>query len=133
MGFEPQIRKIVTQIRPDRQTLMWSATWPKEVSVVAKDFLQYVILDINTTHNTQHTIHNTQHNTQHTTHNTQYTTQNTHDTQHNTLCKSYRPSLFYDSEPVQINVGQLGVAANPRVTQLIDIVKGDAEKREKYE
>ena len=29
MGFEPQIRKIVSQIRPDRQTLMWSATWPK--------------------------------------------------------------------------------------------------------
>ena len=26
-----QIRKIVSQIRPDRQTLMWSATWPKEV------------------------------------------------------------------------------------------------------
>lgn len=23
MGFEPQIRKIVDQIRPDRQTLMW--------------------------------------------------------------------------------------------------------------
>ena len=62
MGFEPQIRKIIDQIRvsvnlalksvylasscmylpsyplcptptlqPDRQTLMWSATWPKEV------------------------------------------------------------------------------------------------------
>ena len=31
MGFEPQIRKIVDMIRPDRQTLMWSATWPKEV------------------------------------------------------------------------------------------------------
>ncbi|KAJ2286285.1 ATP-dependent RNA helicase dbp2, partial [Coemansia sp. RSA 2706] len=30
MGFEPQIRKIVDQIRPDRQTLMWSATWPKD-------------------------------------------------------------------------------------------------------
>ena len=28
MGFEPQIRKIVSQIRPDRQTLMWSATAP---------------------------------------------------------------------------------------------------------
>lgn len=26
MGFEPQIRKIVSQIRPDRQTLLWSAT-----------------------------------------------------------------------------------------------------------
>jgi hypothetical protein len=31
MGFEPQIRKIVGQIRPDRQTLLWSATWPKEI------------------------------------------------------------------------------------------------------
>ncbi|RXG53328.1 putative ATP-dependent RNA helicase DDX5 [Armadillidium vulgare] len=39
MGFEPQIRKIVDQIRPDRQTLMWSATWPKEVQTLANDFL----------------------------------------------------------------------------------------------
>uniref|UniRef100_A0A8D0APM1 RNA helicase n=1 Tax=Sander lucioperca TaxID=283035 RepID=A0A8D0APM1_SANLU len=40
MGFEPQIRKIVEQIRPDRQTLMWSATWPKEVRQLAQDFLR---------------------------------------------------------------------------------------------
>ncbi|PNG99538.1 ATP-dependent RNA helicase DBP2 [Tetrabaena socialis] len=40
MGFEPQIRKIVDQIRPDRQTLLWSATWPKEVQAIARDFLQ---------------------------------------------------------------------------------------------
>jgi len=40
MGFEPQIRKILSQIRPDRQTLMWSATWPKEVQTLARDFLQ---------------------------------------------------------------------------------------------
>ncbi|KAL0249184.1 hypothetical protein GEMRC1_004417 [Eukaryota sp. GEM-RC1] len=41
MGFEPQIRKIVGQIRPDRQTLLWSATWPKDGSVrnLANDFL----------------------------------------------------------------------------------------------
>lgn len=39
MGFEPQIRKIVDQIRPDRQTLMWSATWPKEVQQLARDYL----------------------------------------------------------------------------------------------
>ncbi|VDD89816.1 unnamed protein product, partial [Enterobius vermicularis] len=39
MGFEPQIRKIVSQIRPDRQTLMFSATWPKEVHNLARDFL----------------------------------------------------------------------------------------------
>ena len=35
MGFEPQIRKIVSQIRPDRQTLMFSATWPKDVQKLA--------------------------------------------------------------------------------------------------
>lgn len=39
MGFEPQIRKIVSQIRPDRQTLYWSATWPKEVEHLARQFL----------------------------------------------------------------------------------------------
>lgn len=39
MGFEVQIRKIVGQIRPDRQTLMWSATWPQEVQQLARDFL----------------------------------------------------------------------------------------------
>jgi hypothetical protein len=39
MGFEPQIRKIVAQIRPDRQTLLFSATWPKEVQRLAADFL----------------------------------------------------------------------------------------------
>lgn len=39
MGFEPQLRKIVSQIRPDRQVLMWSATWPKEVQKLARDYL----------------------------------------------------------------------------------------------
>ncbi|KQK03166.1 DEAD-box ATP-dependent RNA helicase 20 isoform X3 [Brachypodium distachyon] len=39
MGFEPQIKKIVSQIRPDRQTLYWSATWPKEVEQLARNFL----------------------------------------------------------------------------------------------
>jgi ATP-dependent RNA helicase DDX5/DBP2 len=40
MGFEPQIRKIVSQIRPDRQTLMWSATWPREVQALSREFLK---------------------------------------------------------------------------------------------
>ncbi|KAF5730885.1 DEAD-box ATP-dependent RNA helicase 30 [Tripterygium wilfordii] len=40
MGFEPQIRKIVSQIRPDRQTLYWSATWPREVETLARQFLR---------------------------------------------------------------------------------------------
>lgn len=39
MGFEPQIRKIIEQIRPDRQVLMWSATWPPEVKNLAEEFL----------------------------------------------------------------------------------------------
>jgi len=39
MGFEPQIRKIIDQIRPDRQTLMFSATWPKEVRKLSEEFL----------------------------------------------------------------------------------------------
>jgi ATP-dependent RNA helicase DDX5/DBP2 len=38
MGFEPQIRKIISQIRPDRQTCMWSATWPKDVRQLASDY-----------------------------------------------------------------------------------------------
>jgi len=40
MGFEPQLRKICSQIRPDRQVLMWSATWPREVQQLAQDYLQ---------------------------------------------------------------------------------------------
>ncbi|EEF49276.1 dead box ATP-dependent RNA helicase, putative [Ricinus communis] len=40
MGFEPQIRKLVSQIRPDRQTLYWSATWPREVETLARQFLR---------------------------------------------------------------------------------------------
>lgn len=57
MGFEPQIRKIVDQIRPDRQTLMWSATWPKDVQRLAYDYLKDYIqvnvgsLELSASHN----------------------------------------------------------------------------------
>lgn len=47
MGFEPQIRKLVGQIRPDRQTLMWSATWPKEVQMLARDLCKEEPVHIN--------------------------------------------------------------------------------------
>jgi ATP-dependent RNA helicase DDX5/DBP2 len=40
MGFEPQLRQIISQIRPDRQTLMFTATWPKEVRQIAQEFLR---------------------------------------------------------------------------------------------
>ncbi len=47
MGFEPQIRKIMGQIRPDRQLCMWSATWPKEVRQLAADYLNdYIQVNI---------------------------------------------------------------------------------------
>lgn len=30
----------LVQIRPDRQTLLWSATWPKDVQAISKEFLK---------------------------------------------------------------------------------------------
>jgi len=47
MGFEPQVRKISSQIRPDRQTLMWSATWPKEVQRLAYELCREAPVHIN--------------------------------------------------------------------------------------
>eukprot|EP00347_Sterkiella_histriomuscorum_P006916 403350942 len=38
MGFEKHIKKILGNVRPDRQTLMWSATWPKEVEELARSY-----------------------------------------------------------------------------------------------
>jgi len=51
MGFEPQIRRIVEQdnMMPtgQRQTLMFSATFPKEIQMLARDFLHdYIFLAI---------------------------------------------------------------------------------------
>jgi len=62
MGFEPQIRKIVSQIRPDRQTLMFSATWPKDVQKLANDFLKDMIqvnigsMELTANHNIQQIV-----------------------------------------------------------------------------
>merc|ERR1719230_350656 len=47
MGFEPQVRKITSQVRPDRQTLMWSATWPTEVKRLARDICKEDPVHIN--------------------------------------------------------------------------------------
>jgi ATP-dependent RNA helicase DDX46/PRP5 len=63
LGFEPQVNKIVDNIRPDKQTVMFSATFPRQMeqlarrvlnkpieitiggrSVVCKDVEQHVIL-----------------------------------------------------------------------------------------
>lgn len=39
MGFEPQLRQIIPKTNPKRQTLMWSATWPREVRDLAYSFM----------------------------------------------------------------------------------------------
>ncbi|KAA6428079.1 MAG: RNA helicase DRH1 [Trebouxia sp. A1-2] len=39
MGFEPQIQRIVKTIPRQRQTLFFSATWPKEVKAIASQFV----------------------------------------------------------------------------------------------
>lgn len=51
MGFEPQIRRIVQgEDMPgveDRQTLMFSATFPRDIQMLAKDFLKdYIFLSV---------------------------------------------------------------------------------------
>merc|ERR1719428_1462425 len=58
MGFEPQMRKIVSQTRPDRQTLMWSATWPSEVQNLARDFCKEDPIHINIGSQTLSACHN---------------------------------------------------------------------------
>ncbi|KAI3402834.2 PRP5 [Candida oxycetoniae] len=40
MGFEPQIQKIFSQIRPDKQTVLFSATFPRKLETLAKRWLQ---------------------------------------------------------------------------------------------
>jgi len=40
MGFEPQIRKIVGRLPSERQTLMFTATWPSAVRKLASEFLR---------------------------------------------------------------------------------------------
>eukprot|EP01105_Mastigella_eilhardi_P013186 TRINITY_DN2997_c0_g1_i7.p1 TRINITY_DN2997_c0_g1~~TRINITY_DN2997_c0_g1_i7.p1 ORF type:complete len:370 (-),score=84.93 TRINITY_DN2997_c0_g1_i7:118-1227(-) len=39
MGFEQHMHRIAAQIRPDRQTLMFTATWPEEIQRISNDFL----------------------------------------------------------------------------------------------
>ncbi|XP_064613626.1 ATP-dependent RNA helicase DDX42-like [Liolophura sinensis] len=39
MGFEPQVRSIANHVRPDRQTLLFSATFRKRVERLARDIL----------------------------------------------------------------------------------------------
>ena len=40
MGFEPQIRSVVAKIPTERQTMLFSATWPREIQALAFEFLK---------------------------------------------------------------------------------------------
>lgn len=40
MGFEPQIKMIIQNVRPDRQTVLFSATFPKQIEKLAKTVLR---------------------------------------------------------------------------------------------
>ncbi|KAI9800096.1 MAG: pre-mRNA processing RNA-helicase [Sarcosagium campestre] len=40
MGFEPQVMKIMSNIRPDRQTVLFSATFPRQMEALARKTLQ---------------------------------------------------------------------------------------------
>jgi ATP-dependent RNA helicase DDX46/PRP5 len=43
MGFSPQITAILSAVRPDRQTVLFSATFPKAVETLARKSLKYPI------------------------------------------------------------------------------------------
>jgi superfamily II DNA/RNA helicase len=40
MGFEPQVMRVIDNIRPDRQTVMFSATFPRQMEALARRILQ---------------------------------------------------------------------------------------------
>lgn len=47
MGFEPQIKRIIDQIPSERQTVMWSATWPKDVKMLAANYMRdYIQINV---------------------------------------------------------------------------------------
>ncbi|CAO1633351.1 unnamed protein product [Jaminaea pallidilutea] len=46
MGFEPQVMKIVNNVRPDRQTVLFSATFPKQMESLARKVLRNKPIEI---------------------------------------------------------------------------------------
>ena len=46
MGFEPYIRKLIDMTHPERQTLMFSATWPKAIRALAGEFLMHDVVQV---------------------------------------------------------------------------------------
>lgn len=46
MGFEPQVTKILDSVRPDRQTVMFSATFPRKMEELARRALGKNIIEV---------------------------------------------------------------------------------------
>ncbi len=44
LGFEPAIRALAGAIRADRQTVMFSATWPNSIQALAREFLSAPVM-----------------------------------------------------------------------------------------
>lgn len=47
MGFEPQMDKIMAVVPKDRQTMLFSATWPKAVQKLARNYLKDEAVHVN--------------------------------------------------------------------------------------
>mmetsp|Transcript_13137 Transcript_13137/g.41992 ORF Transcript_13137/g.41992 Transcript_13137/m.41992 type:complete len:238 (-) Transcript_13137:47-760(-) len=47
MGFEPEIKKILASTPKERQTLLFTATWPKAVKKIAAGYLKQDYLHVN--------------------------------------------------------------------------------------
>ena len=62
MGFEPQIKKTLLDVRPDRQSVMTSATWPANVRRLAQSYMKDPVtvfigsLDLAATHSVTQTL-----------------------------------------------------------------------------
>jgi len=63
LGFEPQIIRILSQMRPDRQTFLTSATWPTDIQRLSSKYLcnpvkiQIGTLELSSSKNVQQIFH----------------------------------------------------------------------------
>lgn len=46
MGFIPQVKTISKELKEDRQTLLWSATWPKEIESLTNEICDKTLAKI---------------------------------------------------------------------------------------
>lgn len=56
MGFIPQVKKVVEDLKPKRQTLLFSATWPKEIENLSENICRNNPVKIRVGENEQYTV-----------------------------------------------------------------------------